>query len=51
MNVKTLEIDIAKNVFQIAHMDKKGKNILVKRLSHQKLMEFVGNFPHCVGIS
>ena len=51
MNVKTLEIDIAKNVFQIAGMDEKGKIILVKRLSRQKLMEFVGNFPHCVGMS
>jgi transposase len=39
---------IAKNVFQIAGMDEKGKIILVKRLSRQKLMEFVGNFPPCV---
>jgi transposase len=44
MNVKTLGINIAKNVFQIAGMDEKGKIILVKRLSRQKLMEFVGNF-------
>ena len=48
MNVKTLGIDIAKNVFQIAGMDEKGKIILVKRLSRQKLMDFVGNFPPCV---
>ncbi len=44
MNVKTLGINIAENVFQIAGMDEKGKIILVKRLSRQKLMEFVGNF-------
>ncbi len=32
MHVRTIGIDIAKNVFQIHGMDEKGRTVLTKRL-------------------
>jgi transposase len=46
-NIKTLGIDLAKNVFQVHGADSKGKCVLRKRLSRQKLIEFVANLPVC----
>ena len=47
-DIKTLGIDLAKNVFQLHGMDAKGKCILRKRLSRLKLIEFVSNLNPCV---
>lgn len=50
-NIKTLGIDLAKNVFQLHGTDAKGKRILSKRLTREKLIEFMVNLPPClVGI-
>lgn len=47
MNITTLGIDLAKNVFQIHGTDAKGKAILKKQLSRQKLSELVANLSPC----
>lgn len=46
-NINTLGIDLAKNVFQLHGIDKKGKCVLKRRLSRTKLIEFVSNLPSC----
>lgn len=46
-NIKTLGIDLAKNVFQLHGMDSKGKCVLRKRLSRAKLIEFTANLTPC----
>ena len=40
-NIKVLGIDLAKNVFQIHGTDAKGKCVLKKRLSREKLPVFI----------
>ena len=50
-NIKVLGIDLAKNVFQVHGTDGSGKSILRKKLSRNKLTEFMSNLPIClVGI-
>ncbi len=48
MNVKTIGIDLAKNVFQIHGVDEKGHQIITKRLSRKKLLPFFATLPSCV---
>lgn len=47
-NIKVLGIDLAKNVFQLHGTDAKGKRVLSKRLSREKLIAFVSNLAPCV---
>jgi transposase len=47
-NIKVLGIDLAKNVFQLHGTNLKGKRVLGKRLSREKLVEFVANIPPCL---
>lgn len=47
MNITTLGIDLAKNIFQIHGVDHKGKALLKKQLSRKKLFEFMVNLPKC----
>ncbi len=50
-NIKSIGIDLAKNVFQIHAVDGKGKCVLRKRVSREKLKEFIANIPKCeIGI-
>jgi transposase len=50
-NIKVLGIDLAKNVFQLHGTDAKGKCVLRKRLSREKLIEFVAQLTPCtIGI-
>lgn len=48
MNIKTLGIDIAKNVFELHGVDTSGKTVLKKRLSRDKLPEFIAQLPVCL---
>lgn len=48
MNVTTLGIDLAKNVFQIQGVDVKGRPVLHKRLSRSKFLPFFANLPPCL---
>ena len=47
-NIKVLGIDLAKNVFQLHGANAKGKCVLRKRLTRQKLTEFLSTLPECV---
>ena len=50
-NIKVLGIDLAKNIFQLHGTDASGKAVLRKRLSREKLIEFMANTTPClVGI-
>ena len=40
MNITIIGIDIAKNVFQVYGVDAKGKAVMSKRLTRQKLLPF-----------
>jgi transposase len=46
-NIKTLGIDLAKNVFQLHGLDAKDKIILRKRLTRKQLIEFVSQLSPC----
>ena len=47
MNVIALGIDIAKNVFQLHGVDADGKVVLQKKLSRDKLLQFIAKLPPC----
>ena len=48
MDITTLGIDLAKNVFQLHGVDAAGKVVLRKRLTRTKLAEFIINLPPCL---
>ena len=49
--VKTLGIDLAKNIFQLHGTNGAGKQVLSKRLGREQFIEFMSNFTPClVGI-
>ena len=47
MNVTTVGIDLAKNIFQLHGVNEKGEAMLKKRLSRVKLTEFIQQLPTC----
>ena len=48
MDIKTLGIDIAKNVFELHGVDANGKTVLKKRLTRDKLPEVIAQIPACL---
>ena len=48
MKVKTIGIDLAKNVFQVHGVDEDGKVVLRKQLRRSQLMEFFAQRPPCL---
>jgi len=48
MDITTLGIDLAKNVFQLHGVDKAGNVMLRKRITRAKLSEFMVNLPDCL---
>ncbi|MGH6918364.1 MAG: IS110 family transposase, partial [Geminicoccaceae bacterium] len=48
MQVTTIGLDIAKNVFQVHGVDARGKVVLRKRLARAKVLEFFANLPRCL---
>lgn len=48
MNITTIGLDIAKNVFQIHGVDANGKTVLRKQLKRDKLLEFFANLLPCL---
>jgi transposase len=48
MNIKTLGIDLAKNVFQLHGVDERGQVVLRKRVSRAKLLPTIANVPACL---
>jgi hypothetical protein len=50
-DIQVLRIDLAKNVFQLHVTNAKGKCVIRKRLSREKLAEFVAQISPCtIGI-
>ncbi|MGH8742258.1 MAG: IS110 family transposase [Burkholderiales bacterium] len=47
MQVSTVGLDIAKNVFQVHGVDRHGKVVLRKRLARAKVLAFFANLPRC----
>ena len=47
-DIKVLGIDLAKNVFQLHGTNAKGKCILRKRLSREKLVQFIAQINPCI---
>lgn len=47
-DIKVLGIDLAKDVFQLHGTNAKGKQVLSKRLSRHKLINYMANLPACV---
>jgi len=45
MKIATVGIDLAKRVFQIHGLDERGNIVLRKRLSRNKLLEFLSTLP------
>jgi transposase len=51
MNITTIGIDLAKNVFHVHGVDERGKVVVQKRLARRRVSEFMFNLPPCrVGI-
>jgi len=48
MNIKTLGIDIAKNIFFLHGVDENGKQLMKKSIKRNKLSEFIANLPPCL---
>ncbi len=48
MNITTLGIDLAKNVFQLHGVDAQGKVMLKKKLNRSGLSDFVAKLPNCL---
>ena len=48
MNITTVGIDLAKNVFQVHGVDARGKAVLCKQLRRVQVSAFFGNLPPCV---
>jgi transposase len=48
MQVTTVGLDIAKNVFRVHGIDAHGRAVLRKRLARGQVLEFCANLPACV---
>lgn len=47
IKITLLGIDLAKNFFQLHGVDDKGKEMLRKRITRDKLVETIANIPKC----
>ena len=47
MNITTVGIDLAKNVFHVHGVTANGKVVLQKRLSRQRVLEWATKLPPC----
>jgi transposase len=48
MQVTTIGLDIAKNVFQVHGVDARGRVVLRKRLARGRVLVFFANLPRCL---
>ncbi len=47
MNITTLGIDLAKNIFQLCGVDAAGKKVFNITVKREKLLKFMVNLPRC----
>ncbi|MTD33618.1 hypothetical protein GKE73_12905 [Paludibacterium sp. dN 18-1] len=48
MTIKTIGLDLAKQVFQIYAVDERGQIVMKKQLARAKLAAFFANHPPCL---
>ena len=48
MSIKTIGIDLAKNVFELCGLDGDGEILLRRRVRRDTLLKAVGEIPACV---
>ena len=48
MDIKTLGIDIAKNIFQVHGVDHMGRKVINKAIRRNQLPEFISQLPQCL---
>ena len=48
MEIKALGIDLGKNWFQLHGVDRRGKTVLQKKVSREKLPLMIANLPACL---
>ena len=48
MNISTIGIDLAKNIFQVHGADERGNVVLRKQLKRSQVLEFFVNLPKCL---
>jgi transposase len=48
MNIATIGLDVAKNVFQVHGADAEGRAVLRQRLRRNQVASFFANVPPCV---
>ena len=48
MDVAIMGVDLAKNVFQLHGVSRRGKVALKRRVSRERLMEHIGQLPPCL---
>jgi hypothetical protein len=50
MEIQVLGIDLAKNVFQLHGVDRRGRAIYKRRVFREQLLSVVGDIPRCRGV-
>ncbi|ONO99696.1 IS110 family transposase, partial [Burkholderia cenocepacia] len=48
MQITTIGIDLAKNVFQVHGVDVRGKAVLKRQLKRSQMVTFFANLPACL---
>ena len=48
MKVHILGVDLAKNVFQLHGVDRKGRPVLVRRVRREQLLKILGELEPCL---
>jgi len=48
LNITTIGIDLAKNVFQVHGVEARGKAVLRRQLRRDQMASFFANLPACV---
>ena len=48
MDVSTIGLDLAKNVFQVHGVDRDGKIVIRRQVRRNKLLDFFAGLPSCM---
>ena len=48
MNITTIDIDLAKNVFHVHGVNQRGQVLLKTQLKRSQVMPFFANLPQCL---
>ena len=48
MEITTIGVDLAKNVFQVHGVDQRGKAVLRKQLRREQMVEFFAKLSPCL---